>query len=106
MKLDHIALNVYNISESVSWYVEYFKAHVVYQDLSWAMLEIGDTKMALTQASQHPPHIAFRVDSDLLFPCKPSEIRVHRDGSRYYYQRDPDGNTIEWIRYPDQDDED
>ena len=101
MKLDHVALNVEDIDKSVLWYVQNLKAHVTYRDSSWAMLEVGDIKIALTQASQHPPHVAFRVEGDLLFPCKLPEIRVHRDGSRYYYQKDPDGNTIEWIRYPE-----
>ena len=101
MKLDHIALNVKNISESVEWYINNLGATILYDDASWAMLDVGNVKIALTLNSQHPPHMGFTVDDDSAIPCNPSQIRVHRDGSRYYYQEDPSGNIIEWLRYPE-----
>ena len=37
--LDHVAVSVHNIEESVSWYRSRFKCRVVYQDATWALLE-------------------------------------------------------------------
>lgn len=100
MNLDHIAVSVENIENSVSWYCKNLNAKVRYKDETWAMLSIGDTKIALTIGNTHPPHIAFSVSSTSLFP-KGSKISTHRDESKYFYQKDPDGNTIEWIYYSD-----
>ena len=99
MKFDHIALTVKSIESSVLWYRNNLGADVQYSDETWAMLIVGNTKIALTLTGQHPPHIAFSVDSLSDFPdgC---EIKKHRDGSWYYYDRDLDGNIIEWITYP------
>lgn len=98
MEFDHIALNVKNIYTAVRWYVENTKASVEYEDDTWAMLRIGDTKIALTLKDQHPPHVAFKVDSIADFPDG-SEVKQHRDGSWYYYGFDDSGNVIEWIKY-------
>ena len=97
MKLDHIAINVKNIETSVLWYIEELGATILYKDESWAMLGVGDTKIALTISSQHPPHFAFSVNTEEDIPSE--EIKKHRDGSRYVYKQDPDGNCIEWVCY-------
>lgn len=96
MKLDHIAINVENIQESISWYIKNFSATVDYQDATWAMLLIAGTKLALTKKSQHPPHIAFTIDKDILL----ENFKTHRDKSKYIYKSDPDGNIIEILQYP------
>ena len=97
MQLDHIALNVKNIETSADWYVKNFDAKIKYMDETWALLKIKNTSVALTIASQHPPHIAFRVDSlDQL----PEDPVTHRDGSISCYVQDPDGNSIEYIYWP------
>jgi catechol 2,3-dioxygenase-like lactoylglutathione lyase family enzyme len=95
MKIDHVAINVENIARSVAWYVENFSAIVSYSDETWAMLEVGEFKIALTIRDQHPPHLAFRVET---FDDE-SNVRAHRDGAKYIYKTDPDGNTIELINY-------
>jgi catechol-2,3-dioxygenase len=99
MKFDHVALNVADIRLSVDWYRATLEATVQYQDDTWALLEAGGTKIALTLRRQHPAHIAFDVGSS------PSAeflrtAKVHRDGSVSRYVADPDGNAIEWIHYP------
>lgn len=97
--LDHIAINVSDIDTAVAWYTDYFDTTVAYQDGTWAMLHIaGGLKLALTVASEHPPHVAFRVDNICDFPIG-AEVKFHRDGSQYCYAKDPDGNTVEWIYY-------
>jgi len=93
MSLDHIAINVTDINKSVAWYVKEFDAVLEYQDETWAMLDIDGTKLALTLEHQHKPHIAFKQYSVPL----PEGVKMHRDGSRYIYINDPDGNVIEKI---------
>jgi catechol-2,3-dioxygenase len=95
-ELDHIALNVRDICASIEWYKENLDAQIEYQDDTWAMLLVGGTRLALTLASQHPPHIAFLVKT---FAELGDDSRVHRDGSVYIYKNDPDGNTIELIHW-------
>ena len=97
MEFDHIAINVEKIEKSVKWYVEELAAAILYKDRTWALLKIGDTKVALTLAKQHKPHIAFKVESLSNFDNE--EVKIHRDGSQYVYREDPDGNIIEWVCY-------
>ena len=96
MKLHHVAINVSDIKKSVEWYVKNMSAKVEYQDDTWAMLGFGDVKMALTVASQHPPHIGFEVSS-IEELGENIKIKTHRDGSHYLYLEDPDGNVLEKI---------
>ena len=97
MKIDHIAINVRDIGKSLKWYTKNFETRVLYQDDTWALLRLGDVKIALTMATQHKPHIAFKVDN--LLPFDKEEIKRHRDGIRYVYREDPNGNCIEWVCY-------
>lgn len=99
MELDHISFNVKDISRAVEWYRENLSAHVLYQDESWGLVKVGNSKIAFTLFNHHPPHIAVRINSYHDFPAG-YDICEHRDGSRYVYQQDNDGNTIEWIYYP------
>ena len=98
MSIDHVALVVSDINASVSWYAENFNALVDYQDDSWAMLNIGGDKIALTQKGTHPPHVAILVESIEDFPDN-AEVKTHRDGSHYFYAKDLDENIIEYICY-------
>jgi catechol-2,3-dioxygenase len=100
MRFDHVALNVSDISRSVEWYAKVLHARVLYQDDTWALLEAGGAKIALTLQQQHPAHIAFDIGPD---PDKEflKKAKRHRDGSVSQYVVDPDGNAIEWIHYPE-----
>jgi len=96
--LDHIAINVKDITTSVEWYKLNFNTKVKYQDETWAMLCVNGVNLALTISQQHPPHVAFKWHG------QPEEDwKTHRDGSYYKYIEDPDGNTIEMIWWPDED---
>ena len=97
MKFDHVAVSVKDLDKSIKWYCRKLKASVLYQDETWAMLKIGDVKVALTLNSQHPPHFAFSVESVDDIPS--SIMAVHRDASIYSYIRDPDGNVVEVLCY-------
>tara|TARA_Y100001973_G_C5141260_1_gene303051 strand:- start:432 stop:779 length:348 start_codon:yes stop_codon:yes gene_type:complete len=98
MPIDHVAIVVSNIDESLKWYTNNLGFSVEYFDNEWAMLRSGNTKLALTLPGLHPPHIAIEVNSMNMFPK--GEIKYHRDGSAYLYVKDPDGNIVEYIYYP------
>ncbi|HIF15021.1 MAG TPA: VOC family protein [Bacteroidetes bacterium] len=99
MALIHHHTSVYttDVKASVDWYVENLQAKILKQDEERAMIMIGDMTLALTSSELHPPHIAFEVGSLAKFPCCKNEIKMHRDGSYYYYQETPDGTIIEWL---------
>jgi len=99
MKFDHIALSCKSIISSVEWYVRRFNAEILYEDTTWAMLNVGGQRVALTIPTEHPAHIAINVESFDNFP-EGSEIKFHRDGSMYCYVTDPDNNTVEYIYWP------
>jgi len=99
--VDHVAFIVDSIEAGVEWYEENAGALVQYKDDSWAMLLIGNTKLALVLPNSHPNHFAIKCDSIHDFPSGDEELKTHRDGSQYIYKHDPYGNAIEWIHYPD-----
>ena len=78
-KIDHIALQVDNIEESVKWYRENYGCSVIYSDDSWAMLQFDNIKVALVVEDEHPYHIAFEIDG------------IQGNGKNWKYHRD---NTI------------
>ena len=94
-KIDHIALRVDNIAESVAYYLSEFKCMIIYQDDTWAFLQFDNIKLALVIEDEHPYHIAFETDDKGVL-----NGTLHRDGSISKYIKDPSGNTIELIKYP------
>jgi len=99
-KLDiihHTAIQVQNISESVSWYTENFSCKIEYQDSTWAMLKFANTSLALVLPDQHPYHFAI-TKNDLSAYGSASE---HRDGTSSVYIKDTDGNNVEIVKLPD-----
>lgn len=95
MKVDHIAIQVENPRDAVSWYTENFGAELLYVDDTWGFVQFENIKLAFVVKTQHPAHFAFE-DPDL------KGGKNHRDGSRSIYKRDPWGNIYELIRYPDE----
>jgi len=95
VQLDHVAIQVKDIDRAIEWYANNLDAKTLYSDETWAMLDIGGSRLALVKPEQHPAHIAFRVSSkEHLIGGK---VRVHRDGSSYIYKADSEGNIIELI---------
>lgn len=102
-EMDHVAVPSQDIARDVAWYVEQFGAEILYQDTTWAFLRVGQGKLALVTPTQHPPHVALRVDEATLETFASREekpIDTHRDGTRGIYMDDPQGNAIELICYP------
>ena len=93
-RIDHIAIQVDNVKESVAWYMDNYDCMIIYCDDTWAMLQFENIKLALVVDDEHPFHIAFEVSDPGI------ESTLHRDGSISRYIKDPSGNSIELIKYP------
>jgi catechol 2,3-dioxygenase-like lactoylglutathione lyase family enzyme len=89
--IDHIAITVDDLDKTVEFYLQTFKAKVLYRDDTWAFLRFGNIKLAFVIPGQHPPHIAFISERAEEF----GELKTHRDGTRSIYLKDPSANTIE-----------
>jgi catechol 2,3-dioxygenase-like lactoylglutathione lyase family enzyme len=103
MRFDHVAVPSKDIPKAVEWYRSRFNAKVLYEDTTWAFLQIGGTKLALVTPTQHPPHIALSLTEEALRDAAAMNnvaIDTHRDGSQGIYIYDPDGNAVELINYP------
>jgi len=94
-KIDHIAIQVKNIEESISWYESKFNCKRLYADESWGLIQFNNIKLALVISSQHPNH--FAVIDNLIY--LDSESKKHRDGSVSKYIKDNDNNIIELLSY-------
>ena len=102
-EMDHVAIPCPDIAAGVAFYTQTFGAQVLYQDATWAFLKIGQGKLALVTPTQHPPHIALRVDEKTLENAAQNAgktIDSHRDGTKGIYISDVAGNSIELICYP------
>ena len=98
-KIDHIAIVVNDIKESVAYYVDNHDCMILHCDESWGYLQFDNIKLALVLKDEHPPHIAFEVDEiENKYPTY--GMLQHRDGSISKYIEDPSGNHIEIIEYP------
>ena len=106
IQFDHIAILSTNIVGDVTFYLELFSDSVIlYQDETWALLQIGDVKLALVSPGEHPAHISYRVGSrselEELSSQFSASIKLHRDFSESFYIFDPSGNATEIIWYPE-----
>ena len=97
-KIDHIAIQVKNVKDSLNWYLENFKCEEIYSDDTWAFLRFNNTKLALVTNIQHPPHFAIL---DKKINANQKIVVKHRDNSISKYISDLDGNFIELIKYED-----
>src|ERR1700744_3660997 len=102
-ELDHVAIVVKDVPAGVKFYQEMFGAVVLYADETWAFLRLGQGKLALGRAEQHPPHVALRGDMGRVEKAAAKagkKIDAHRDGTAGIYVDDPNGNVVELIHYP------
>jgi catechol-2,3-dioxygenase len=101
MNVDHIAVKVSDINDSCEWYKKNLQGEIIHKDDTWAMIQCSGIKIALVASDNHESHIGFSLSNISDMPCTKDKIKVHRDGSSYYYGSDPDGNIIEWVVYPE-----
>lgn len=92
LRIDHVAIQVEDPREAAAWYVDNFSADLLYVDDTWGFLQFENVKLALVVKTQHPAHFAFEVD-------ELEDGKLHRDGSRSVYKKDPWGNIYELVKY-------
>ena len=93
--IDHIAIQVNDITKALNWYLKHFKCKEVYSDSTWALIQFKNIKLALVTKEEHPFHFAIineKIDLDI-------NAKKHRDNSISKYISDPDNNQIELIKY-------
>ncbi|MDA7704934.1 VOC family protein [Rickettsiales bacterium] len=100
-KIHHIAIKVDNIADAIKYYNENFEIEVLYQDETWGFLQFGNIKLALVLPGKHPPHLAFLRDN----AEKYGELKLHRDGTSSIYLQDPFGNYLEYLKDPNESEE-
>jgi catechol 2,3-dioxygenase-like lactoylglutathione lyase family enzyme len=88
--MDHVAVSVTNIADTVDWYQKHFQCKVAYQDETWALVEFANIRLAFVLPSQHPDHFAVLGD-----PSAYGKPNKHRDGTSSVYIQDPNGNKVE-----------
>jgi catechol 2,3-dioxygenase-like lactoylglutathione lyase family enzyme len=88
--MDHVAVTVANVAETVAWYKKHFQCKVAYQDETWALVEFANIRLAFVLPSQHPDHFAVLGD-----PSAYGQPKQHRDGTSSVYIQDPNGNNVE-----------
>ena len=92
-EIHHIAIQVQDIKRAVSWYLEHFRCEVSWRDETWALLRFANTSLALVLPAEHPPHVAFTMEDVHGL----GELNSHRDGTRFIYIRDSEGNALECL---------
>lgn len=101
MKFDHVALSVKKneVESTATWYRDNMSAEILYQDATWAMMNVAGVKIALVVPSQHPPHVAFRINKNqyLNFKKAGKIFKTHRDRSESFYEKDASGNMLEFM---------
>ena len=95
--MDHVAVTVANVAETVLWYQKHFQCQVAYQDETWALVEFANIRLAFVLPSQHPDHFAVLGD-----PKAYGEPKMHRDGTSSVYIQDPNGNNVEILALAEQ----
>ncbi|WP_116964166.1 VOC family protein [Fastidiosibacter lacustris] len=93
-KIDHVAIVVEDLDTTVQWYLAHFKAKLIYQDKTWAMLEFANIKLAFVISNEHPAHIAF-ISKDAK---RYGKLKRHRDDTYSCYIKDPSGNVVEIVK--------
>ena len=114
IKMTHAAVKVSNVKAAMTFFTSLgFKPAWSGQE-DWGMVKGQGTTLALIEKNHevHPPHIGLVVDSKeavdeayaqlkTLGAKELSEPKDHRDQSRSFYFKDPDGNQFELLWLPE-----
>lgn len=104
--LDHVAVVSRDMTADIAFYAQLgFTVETRYGD--WAMLRdsTGRGIALLSPEGHHPAHFALRTGSrasvDRLANQMAGRVVEHRDGTVSIYVKDPSGNALEIIYYPE-----
>ncbi len=115
VKITHAAVKVKNVKNSMNFFSEVLGMKPAWAGQEdWGMLKNNGTTLALIEEKDlvHPPHIGCVVpnkeDVDRVYiQIKNSDAtdvempKDHRDQSRSFYFKDPDGNQFELLWLPE-----
>lgn len=91
--IDHLALTVADIGDSLRWYQSSFSCELVYQDERTAILQFANLRLTLVLPSMEKTHVAYvRSDTDSL-----GELYEQVDGIHSTFVSDPTGNPVELV---------
>lgn len=103
-RFDHVAQQVPDVAAAVEWYRATIPgSRVLYQDATWAFIEVAGTKLAFIRQGDHPDHVGWRVSEaelERLAAAHGAKVRTHRDRTRSIYLAAPGDRYIEFIAYP------
>ena len=106
LTLDHSAVISRDPDADIEFYLRLgFTVETRYDD--WAMLRDarGRGLALLSPSGSHPPHFALRAPSrrfvEQMSEQHEEPLLEHRDGSTSVYIKDPSGNRLEMVFYPE-----
>ena len=89
--IEHVAICVADVKKAVNWYTTSFNCRIISEEITQAVLEFQNIRLALVLPNQQPPHLALRrEDASTL-----GELRQQRDGELSTFLSDPTGNLVE-----------
>ena len=100
--INHVALQVDDIDEAVSFYTELFQPAAVNRNIPGAaFLDLGDQFLALFQRGgrAEEPHFGLVVDDKQATRRSVEEAGVEVLPGRFFDIRDPSGNRIQIVQY-------
>lgn len=92
--VDHVAILVSDIEQSIRWYLSSFSCDLVEQGNTFAVMQFENVKLVLTLPSIDPPHLALKKSDAQTY----GELRTRSDGARSTYVSDPTGNIVELLQ--------
>lgn len=106
LTLDHSAVISSDMDADIEFYLRFgFTVETRYDD--WAMLRdaSGRGLALLSPSGTHPPHFALRAPSrrfiEQMSEQHGERVLEHRDRSTSVYIKDPSGNRLEMVFYPE-----
>lgn len=115
IKVTHAAVHVSSVKKSQEFFEKTLGLRTAWSGQEdWGMMKANGSTLALIEKNQmvHPPHIGLvvshREDVDNAYTRMKEagvkdleEPKDHRDKSRSFYFKDPDGNQFELLWLPD-----
>lgn len=115
VKVTHAAVQVVSVKNSIDFFQKALGVKPAWSgSQDWGMVKSAGSTLALIEGEQkkHPPHIGFVVpnkeDVDTMHQHlkdsgakEVSDPKDHRDQSRSFYFKDPDGNQFELLWLPE-----
>ncbi len=91
--IDHVALAVADIEDSVRWYQSSFSCELIYKNKQLAILQFANLRLTLVLPSMENTHVAYVCEDAETF----GELYEQVDGTLSTFVSDPTGNPVELV---------